>query len=167
MHVRLAFAVAAHLESDILLVDEVLAVGDADFQRKCMGKMHDVAGEGRAVIFVSHNLNAVQRLCTRALLIEEGRVEMDSGPGEVVGRYLERWGPVQTAGTVVVHDDMPRFGTGDARIRRVTLTDIGGSELTAVHFGQPFRMRMLVEASSRWRRPCSRSASRAPTASGS
>jgi lipopolysaccharide transport system ATP-binding protein len=145
MRVRLAFSVAAHLDSDILLVDEVLAVGDADFQRKCMGKMHDVAGEGRTVVFVSHNLSAVQRLCTRAILIESGRLEMDGAPGEVVARYLERWGPDQTGGTVLVRDDVPRIGTGDARIRRITLTDLVGRELTAVHLGQAFRVRLVVE----------------------
>jgi lipopolysaccharide transport system ATP-binding protein len=146
MRVRLAFSVAAHLDSDILLVDEVLAVGDADFQRKCMGKMQDVAGEGRTVVFVSHNLNAVQRLCNRALLMESGRLEMEGAPGEVVSRYLERWGPDQSRGTVVVPDDMPRLGEGEARIRRITLTDLAGREITAVHLGQPFRVRMLVEA---------------------
>jgi lipopolysaccharide transport system ATP-binding protein len=147
MRVRLAFSVAAHLEADILLVDEVLAVGDADFQRKCMGKMQDVAGQGRTVIFVSHNLGAVQRLCTRAMLIESGRLELDAAPSEVTARYLERWGPDQTGGTAVLADDMPRFGKGEARIRRVVLCDLAGRELTAVHFGQPFRVRLLVEAS--------------------
>jgi lipopolysaccharide transport system ATP-binding protein len=146
MRVRLAFSVAAHLESDILLVDEVLAVGDADFQRRCMGKMHDVAEAGRTVVFVSHNLNAVQRLCNRALLIDSGRLELDAGPSEVIGRYLERWGPVQTGGTAVLADDMLRFGSGHAKVRRVTLTDLAGNELTAVHLGQPFRVRLLVEA---------------------
>jgi lipopolysaccharide transport system ATP-binding protein len=146
MRVRLAFSVAAHLESDIMLVDEVLAVGDADFQRKCMGKMHDVADEGRTVVFVSHNLSAVQRLCNRALLIESGRLEMDSGPSEVISRYLERWGPEQTGGTATIPDDVPRFGKGDAKIRRVTLAGLGGNELTAVHLGQPFKVRLLVEA---------------------
>jgi lipopolysaccharide transport system ATP-binding protein len=145
MHVRLAFSVAAHLESDLLLVDEVLAVGDADFQRKCMGKMQDVAGEGRAVVFVSHNLNAVQRLCSRALLVEAGQLEMDGAPGEVTARYLERWGPAQTGGTAVIGDQVARVGDGRAKVRRVTLTDIAGHEITAVHFGQPFRVRMLVE----------------------
>ena len=145
MHVRLAFAVAAHLESDLLLVDEVLAVGDADFQRKCMGKMQDVADAGRAVVFVSHNLNAVQRLCSRALLIESGRLEMDGAPGAVTARYLERWGPAQTGGTVVIGDHVARVGDGRAKIRRVTMTSIDGTELTALHFGQPFRVSMLVE----------------------
>src|SRR5690606_18299216 len=77
MYLRLAFAVAAHLEPDILLVDEVLAVGDAEFQKKCLGKMSDVAGEGRTVLFVSHNMAAVEHLCSRAVLLEEGRVTLD------------------------------------------------------------------------------------------
>ena len=72
MYVRLAFAVAAHLEPEILIVDEVLAVGDAEFQKKCLGKMHDVAAGGRTVLFVSHNLNAVERLCSRALVLKRG-----------------------------------------------------------------------------------------------
>jgi lipopolysaccharide transport system ATP-binding protein len=147
MHVRLAFSVAAHLDSDLLLVDEVLAVGDAEFQRKCMGKMRDVADTGRAVVFVSHNLNAVQRLCSRALLVDAGRLEMDGPPSAVTARYLERWGPDQTGGTAVLADDVQRFGTGDAKVRRVTLTDLDGKPITAVHFGQPFRVKLLVHAS--------------------
>ena len=70
MYVRLAFSVAAHLEPEILIVDEVLAVGDMEFQRKCLGKMSEVAGEGRTVLFVSHNMAAVQRLCSTGLLLE-------------------------------------------------------------------------------------------------
>jgi lipopolysaccharide transport system ATP-binding protein len=147
MHVRLAFSVAAHLDSDVLLVDEVLAVGDAEFQRKCMGKMRDVADTGRAVVFVSHNLNAVQRLCSRALLVDAGRLEMDGPPGAVTARYLERWGPDQTGGTAVLADDVQRFGTGDAKFRRVALADLDGRPITAVHFGQPFRVKLLVHAS--------------------
>ena len=89
MYVRLAFAVAAHLEPEILLVDEVLAVGDVKFQRKCLGKMKDVAGEGRTVLFVSHNMGAVSNLCSRALLLESGKLVLDSSVEEVVSRYLE------------------------------------------------------------------------------
>lgn len=88
MYVRLAFAVAAHLEPDILLVDEVLAVGDTGFQKKCLGKMRDVATGGRTVLFVSHNMEAIQKLCTRAMILHEGRVLMDGDTEEVVGRYL-------------------------------------------------------------------------------
>lgn len=88
MYVRLAFAVAAHLEPEILLVDEVLAVGDADFQRKCLGKMGEVASHGRTILFVSHNMAAVQRLCTRAILLERGRLTLDGDPRTVTQRYL-------------------------------------------------------------------------------
>jgi lipopolysaccharide transport system ATP-binding protein len=89
MHLRLAFAVAAHFEPEILILDEVLAVGDAAFQQKCYRKMQDVIREGRTIFFVSHDPSSVQRLCGRALLIESGRLK-DDGPAEtVVKRYLD------------------------------------------------------------------------------
>lgn len=89
MYVRLAFAVAAHLEPEILLVDEVLAVGDIQFQKKCLGKMEKVASEGRTVIFVSHNMEAIQRLCQRTILLSEGRVLQDGSTSEVIKKYLQ------------------------------------------------------------------------------
>src|SRR3954454_4851646 len=92
MQVRLAFAVAAHLQPEILLVDEVLAVGDAEFQAKCLGKMQDVTREGRTIIFVSHNLAAVRSLCTRALLLEKGGLVFDGPTEEAVARYVGRGG---------------------------------------------------------------------------
>ncbi len=88
MYVRLAFAVAAHLNSEILLVDEVLAVGDADFQSKCRRKMQEISRSGRTILFVSHNMAAMQALCTRALLLDEGRVVFDGAVHEAVNRYL-------------------------------------------------------------------------------
>ena len=89
MYVRLAFAVAAHLEPEILIVDEVLAVGDAEFQKKCLGKMREVStGEGRTVLFVSHNMGAVTTLCDRAMLLDRGRLVADGPPPAVVDRYL-------------------------------------------------------------------------------
>ncbi len=94
MYVRLAFAVAAHLEPDILIVDEVLAVGDVEFQRKCLGKMKDVAaGLGRTVLFVSHNMASVQALCTSAILLEEGAIAASGRAEDVVRGYLERFRP--------------------------------------------------------------------------
>ncbi|WP_028584659.1 ABC transporter ATP-binding protein [Desulfogranum mediterraneum] len=90
MYVRLAFAVAAHLETEIIVVDEVLAVGDVVFQRKCLGKMKDVSSAGRTVLFVSHNMNAIKNLCTRAILIDQGCLTMDADPESVVARYLDR-----------------------------------------------------------------------------
>ena len=87
MGVRLAFAVAAHLEPEIMIVDEVLAVGDAEFQHKCLGKMKDVAGQGRTVLFVSHNLSAVSRLCHRGVWLEKGRIKQDGDVHEVLNAY--------------------------------------------------------------------------------
>jgi lipopolysaccharide transport system ATP-binding protein len=88
MYLRLAFAVAAHLGSEIMVVDEVLAVGDAEFQKKCLAKMSEVAGEGRTILFVSHNLNAIQRMCPRSILLEAGRLVDDGVTQEVLRRYL-------------------------------------------------------------------------------
>lgn len=90
MYVRLAFGVAAHLEPEILIVDEVLAVGDAEFQKKCLGKMSDVAGQGRTVIFVSHNMQAVQSLCKTALYLKAGKVVDFGETGKVINNYLSR-----------------------------------------------------------------------------
>lgn len=90
MYVRLAFSVAAHLEPEILLVDEVLAVGDAEFQAKCLGKMEEVSrGQGRTILFVSHNLDAIRALCTRCLLLESGRLVQDGPVSQVISRYLD------------------------------------------------------------------------------
>ena len=89
MYVRLAFAVAAHLEPDILVVDEVLAVGDAEFQKKCLGKMNDVSvQQGRTVLFVSHNMAAIKQLCNRSILLNQGGIEIDGTTSEVVNQYL-------------------------------------------------------------------------------
>ena len=88
MYVRLAFAVAAHLEPEILIVDEVLAVGDAEFQKKCLGKIKDVAGHGRTVLFVSHNMQAINTLCSRAILMTKGVCELQGLTSDVVRNYL-------------------------------------------------------------------------------
>jgi lipopolysaccharide transport system ATP-binding protein len=89
MRVRLAFSVAAHLEPEILLIDEVLSVGDAAFQKKSLGKMEEVSQQGRTVLFVSHNMGAVRSLCSRTVLLEEGRLVMDGSPDEVIESYLQ------------------------------------------------------------------------------
>jgi lipopolysaccharide transport system ATP-binding protein len=88
MYIRLAFAVAAHLEPEILLVDEVLAVGDSAFQKKCLGKMDDVAKEGKTVLFVSHNITAIKNLCNKAILLQKGKIEMNDSAEAVTSRYL-------------------------------------------------------------------------------
>jgi lipopolysaccharide transport system ATP-binding protein len=103
MYVRLAFAVAAHLEPEILLVDEVLAVGDAAFQRKCMGKMGEVSRQGRTILFVSHNMAAITRLCRRAIWLDGGRVRDAGAADEVIAKYLA-FG-ASDAGEVTFHDN--------------------------------------------------------------
>jgi lipopolysaccharide transport system ATP-binding protein len=116
MYVRLAFAVAAHLETEILLVDEVLAVGDADFQRKCLDKMHDVASTGRTVVFVSHQMRSIERLCSRVLLLEGGRIAFDGSTAEGVSRYLHQ--SFEAVGKTVPEE---RPGTGEIRITDVSV----------------------------------------------
>lgn len=119
MQVRLAFAVAAHLEPEVLIVDEVLAVGDAEFQRKCLGRMQDVSrSAGRTVLFVSHNMDAVQRLCTRAVLLERGRVVAAGPTAGVVAQYLARAETPSAAGAWIDLSGVERQGSGVARTLR-------------------------------------------------
>jgi lipopolysaccharide transport system ATP-binding protein len=143
MYVRLAFAVAAYLEPDILIVDEVLAVGDLAFQKRCLGKMQDVTRQGRTVIFVSHNVAAIKTLCSRALLLKSGRIACDGGVDEVVDTYLMAGGDVAETG--VVPDDAHDFGTGEAWVRKVELLDLDGNPVKQVYFGQPVRVALTLE----------------------
>jgi lipopolysaccharide transport system ATP-binding protein len=123
MRMRLAFAVAAHLNLDILLVDEVLAVGDAAFQRKCLGKMSAVASEGRTVVMVSHNMTAINQLCSRALLIESGRVCDDGEPAAVIARYLES--SAERSGEFRWADAASAPGDGTATLEAVRVASEG------------------------------------------
>lgn len=107
MRVRLAFAVAAHLEPEILIIDEVLAVGDAAFQKKCLDKMEDVGRQGRTVLFVSHSMPAVTRMCERVIMLNDGQVMMDGDPHEVIRSYLTH-GRETTAERVWTEDNAPR-----------------------------------------------------------
>lgn len=120
MHVRLAFSVAAHLEPEILVVDEVLAVGDAEFQTKCLGKMRDVSQSGRTVLFVSHNIAAVQTLCSRGLLLDSGRVIVDGRTNDAVKRYLEERDIDNTGATRVLSRliSLTRFECTPASVQR-------------------------------------------------
>ena len=129
MHVRLGFAVAAHLEPEILLVDEVLAVGDAAFQARCLGKMAEVAGGGRTVLFVSHNMSAVARICERALLLDGGRLVGEFPAGEAVRQYLAM-GRREAPATVDLTAWSDRSGDGSARIIRAALKDADGRPAT-------------------------------------
>jgi lipopolysaccharide transport system ATP-binding protein len=148
MYVRLAFAVAAHLDTDILLVDEVLAVGDAEFQRKCFGKMDDVARTGRTVVFVSHQLSAVQRLCTRAYWIDAGSVRSEGPTAEVVASYLHHAGATQQGGVATIGPDVPRSTTGDVTLTRVAIADDDGATTDRVRLGQPFTVEMTFDVAT-------------------
>jgi lipopolysaccharide transport system ATP-binding protein len=145
MYMRLAFAVASHLEPEILIVDEVLAVGDAAFQDKCLGKMGAVSREGRTVLFVSHNMTAVKSLCTRALMMEKGQIALDGAVDEVVNRYL--CAGTKMSRTGVIPDDWPRFRDvpDEARFRSVQLMNLEGREVSQLYFGQPFRVGLTCD----------------------
>jgi len=135
MHMRLAFSVAAFLETEILLVDEVLAVGDSRFQQKCLGKMEDVGGQGRTVLFVSHNMPSITRLCSRALLLHEGKLIMDGAAPEVASKYL---GADIGGNAVRVWED-PANAPGDnvARLRSVRIIDQQGRASANIDIRQP------------------------------
>jgi len=123
MYVRLAFAVAAHLDPEILVVDEVLAVGDAEFQKKCLGKMGEVAKEGRTVLFVSHNMAAVQNLCTRGIFLESGKLAFTSSSQKVVEFYLSRARHSRNFDSENLVDWLDRSGSGRAKILQFNVLD--------------------------------------------
>ncbi len=141
MYVRLAFAVAAHLEPDILVIDEVLAVGDAQFQKKCLGKINEVASEkGRAVLFVSHQMGMVTSLCQRALLLESGRVIFDGPAAGCVAKYYARDGATPFA---VDYTKMPkRVGDKFATLHRAWIEDLSGRETGEVDIRSGFKVKM-------------------------
>lgn len=147
MYVRLGFAVAAHLEPDILVVDEVLAVGDLAFQKKCLGRMNEVAGEGRTVLFVSHNIAAIKSLCTRTMLIDHGRVVVDADTETAVSAYVDSTWPVRADG--VIPEGAPRIGTGEALLRRAAIQDVNGKPTNRVYLGEPFRICATYEVLKR------------------
>lgn len=144
MYVRLAFAVAAHLETEILLVDEVLAVGDAEFQDKCLGKMQDISRQDRTVFFVSHNLGSIKSLCKRALLFQKGQIISDGNAEQVVETYLQSG--LHMSETGIVPDNFPRKGSGEARIRSVHLVDSTGANTPNLFFRQPVQIAMSFHA---------------------
>jgi lipopolysaccharide transport system ATP-binding protein len=145
MYMKLAFAVASHLEPEILLVDEVLAVGDAQFQKKCLGKMGEVSRHGRTVLFVSHNMAAVKSLCTRAVLIDAGRLAADGDVDGVVNRYLSGGTDMPRTGVIGAEAARLQDAPGEATFRSVRLTDVAGGETTQLYFGQPFQVEFVCD----------------------
>ena len=142
MRVRLGFAVAAHLEPDILIVDEVLAVGDMAFQNKCLGKMKDVTSEGRTVLFVSHNMPAVQHLCDACIMLERGRVVANGATGEVIKRYMENNQAAVVHAARASLADVRREGNGQARFEWVELRNGDGQPTQEFQMGEGMTFRM-------------------------
>lgn len=140
MWLRLGFAVAAHLNPDVLLVDEVLAVGDMEFQKKCLNAMDSMRGGGRTVLFVSHNMAAIENLCSRAIWIDKGRLRMDGEPKHVISQYLSTFATAQQAGLTL--DGVNRRGTGEARLTRIEYLDANGQPMNVVRTGDRLFVRM-------------------------
>ncbi len=148
MYVRLAFAVAAHLDPDILIVDEVLAVGDVRFQRKCLGKMEEVSRtQGRTVLFVSHNMNAIQRLCTRCLLLEHGRLVASGDPVRTVAAYLAASSTAAAREWIDV-SEVHRTGSGEARFAAVQYTSLDDAAAYQPYPDGPFQIQLAIDSSA-------------------
>jgi len=152
MYVRLAFAVAAHLEPEILIVDEVLAVGDAEFQKKCMGKMQDVAHHGRTVLFVSHNMAAVQQLCQYALLMRQGMLVMQGETESVVSGYLSD-ATTSSNGVYDVRDHIARSPESIPTITAVTLHSADGTCTSQFYPNEPCIVDIDIEPNGTIREP--------------
>lgn len=144
MYVRLAFAVAAHLNSEILVVDEVLAVGDAQFQKKCLGKMDEVAQSGRTIFFVSHNMGTIKSLCRTALWLDYGSVKAFSACQSVITEYLGATDDNTRNGIIVPQQHIK--GTGETKIEKVTLKDADHYQQTAFLVGEPFHIMLDYKA---------------------
>jgi lipopolysaccharide transport system ATP-binding protein len=135
MSMRLAFAVAGQLEPEVLLIDEVLAVGDGDFQKKCLGRMGDLATAGRTILFVSHNLTAVRTLCQTAIWLERGEIKMQGPVNEVVNGYIESGETLTSERTWQSPDSAP--GNEHLRLRRVCVSPRGGGEAKGISVETP------------------------------
>ena len=140
MYVRLAFAVAAHLEPETLFVDEVLAVGDLQFQRKCLAKMHDVSHAGRTVLFVSHNMSAITKLCSRAILLRDGRVVRDAKAVDAVSEYVSS--ALGGSASAEWQDPKTRPGSDGFELLSLGLTDEGGVPMSVAAIEQPLDLRI-------------------------
>lgn len=144
MIVRLGFAVAAHLEPEILIVDEVLAVGDAEFQEKCIGKMKDISGEGRTVLFVSHNMASMKALCKKGFLMERGRMTHQGSMNEMIETYLASH--TKSAANGEIPDAASSVNTGIVKFKTVQLVDAQQNPIDRVNYGADLRFKMELES---------------------
>ncbi len=145
MKVRLAFSVAAHLEPEILLIDEVLAVGDLEFQRKCLGKMEEISQSGRTVLFVSHNLESIMNLCGRTILLENGQIASMGETKEIVNQYIKGY-ETMSLGKLAERTD--RRGDGQIRFTSIQLVDDNGKEMEYIRTGDTFSFIVAYESIS-------------------
>ncbi|MCB8984688.1 MAG: ABC transporter ATP-binding protein [Ardenticatenaceae bacterium] len=144
MYVRLAFAVAAYLDVENLLIDEVLAVGDAGFQKRSLGRMSEITQDGRTVLFVSHNMAAVASLCDRCVHIEKGRIVDQGQPNQVITRYLDGVSQIHRLKGVGDRDD--RMGSGEARFTALRLLDHNGEEVDRVPMGSSITLEVTIKS---------------------
>ena len=145
MYMRLAFAVAAYMETEILLVDEVLAVGDAAFQKKCLGKMEDMAAGGRTVLFVSHNMAAVSTLCSRGIVLDEGRITYDRDSDKAIEHYFMQ---SEKQSQVKLSKRKDRGGSGKCKFTNLVIEDASGKQLEVIRAGQAVRIILAYESKS-------------------
>lgn len=144
MFMRLGFSVAAHIQADVLLLDEVFAVGDEQFQRKCFGKVAEFKGRGGTILFVSHDAQAVERLCDRAVLLRQGRVEFDGETREAIAAYRRQL--AADANPEELGAGLREWGSGEARIEEAELLDGDGDARTQFAAGEPVTVRLVVSA---------------------
>jgi lipopolysaccharide transport system ATP-binding protein len=143
MYVRLAFAVAANLEPEVLLVDEVLAVGDASFQKKCMSKMNAIGDEGRTIVFVSHNMGAITRLCKRAILLKDGQIIDDGPAADVVAKYMTSG--ISKVGSRDWYNETKKFGDEIVQLLAIRVRDKNGAIIDTTDIRNPVVIEMEFE----------------------
>ena len=148
MKVRLAFSVAAHLDAEILVVDEVLAVGDASFQEKCLNKMNSISKKGRTILFVSHQLNWINELCNRCILIEKGSINMDGKPSEVIKKYLEKPYKVQSTGSLEYPSKLSDNNTGEIEIQKIKLIGEDNKIKNEFCFKEKITVELLIKVNN-------------------
>ncbi len=149
MYVRLAFSVAAHLEPEILIVDEVLAVGDLEFQKKCLGKMQDVSQQqGRTVLFVSHNMDAIQRLCSQCVLLEHGQLVAQGETTSIVAKYLSNHSYKASPNDWIDVSQSSRLGTGEARFVAIRYSSLNAKAGFQPYSNGPLEFRVAIESDS-------------------
>lgn len=145
MYVRLAFGVAAHLEPEVLIVDEVLAVGDAEFQKKCMGKMKDVSGHGKTILFVSHNMPSIRQLCDKCMFMRQGSVVSIGETNTIIGEYMKGEVKGTNSAPGEIPDNLSLYNTGEAKFRKAYVLNDKGQKATEFEFTSKLFIELELE----------------------